>query len=329
MFILLTRILLTLLILFLVYTVWDRLGGKDKSLVPRLVGLLFIILLALAFFTPESQVGGAVANLLSFILKPLGLSIVLLISALSGVKNGTITKGAANNLVAAILILILSSTPILALSLAQQAELEAIKAIQLDSCCRHRVAAIVLLGQGTTKANIPYRLQIQLTESSGRIPYVVQLYRRKLGRKIIVSAGPRPEIEGHQTEADDIIRLLREYMGVPREDIIPENQGVSIRTSALNVKRILEERELGNRIILVTSALEIRRAATTFENVGIKVIPAPTDFISYQATPKLRQRLRGGDFLPSAQALLITTQVIEEYLSSLYYLIRGWLAPTI
>ena len=192
--------------------------------------------------------------------------------------------------------------------------------------------AIALIGQGTTKPNLPPQTQIQLTDTGNLIVYTSQLYQEqlRLGNKpiVIVSAGRRLDIEGNQIEADDITTLLI-GMGIPKEQISPEKNALDIRSSAEQIKAILDQNKLSGRIILVTSALNIRRATLTFAQLGVKVIPRPTNFYTIQdnATPKRRTRVM--DFVPNPESLLTTTHVIEEYFALIYYFLRGWLSLTI
>lgn len=328
MFVLLSRIIILLLVIFLVKTLWDDAGKKDSPLFQRLAILLIVSLLFLAFFAPDNNIGAAVASVLSFLLKPLGLSLTLLIAASTLVTNGGIKNPAPTLIIVALVILILSSLPIIAFWLAERAEGEAIQAIKIDACCRETGGAIVLLGQATTQARIPDRVSIQLTDRGDIIPFGALLYRRQLAPYIIVSAGIRQELEGQISEAQDIKTVLI-TMGVPPERILLEKKGNTLRSSAEEVKKILDRNGLGRRVILVTSAIQIRRASLAFAEMGIKVIPRATNFYSFQSSDKFQRRIGGGDFFPSAEALLITTRVIDEYLSYIYYFLRGWLAPSI
>lgn len=328
MFVLLSRIIVTLLIIFIIKNLWDEAGKKDSPVFQRLAIMLIVTLLILAFFAPDNMIGAAVASVLSFLLKPLGLSITLLVVATTLITNGGIKNPAPTLLIVALVILILSSLPIIAFWLAERAEGEAVQAIKIDACCRETAGAIVLLGRGTTQARIPDRVSIQLTDRGDIIPFGALLYRRELAPYVIISASPRFELEGQVSEAQDIKSLLVS-MGVPSERIILEQKSMTLRSSAEEVKKILNRRGLGSRVILVTSAVQIRRASLAFAEVGIKVIPRATNFYAFQSSDRFQRRLGGGDFFPSAEALLITTRVIDEYLAYLYYFLRGWLAPNI
>lgn len=232
-------------------------------------------------------------------------------------------------ILAALLVLILSSMPVVALWFADQAEREAAAAVH-TTCCDETAAAIVLLGKGTTQPHIPNRVAIQLTDTGNRLPYAAVLYRKQLAPLVIVTAGPRPELENYTGEAKDIQTLLASNMGVPRSSIILDENGSNIRTSAQEVRKILDSRGVERKVLLVTSAIQMRRASLAFADVGIRVIPRATDFYTFQPTSggKSRLRIDAGDFLPSAEALVTTTRVFDEYLGSFYYFLRGWLAPS-
>ena len=323
---LLARILFLFLLFSLLRSWWEQSGGKDNPLLDRLRVLLLISLLILAFFAPDTPVGAAIFGLVAFFFKPLGFSLTLLVIASALITNGGIRNPAPRMILAALLVLILSSMPVVAYWFAEQSERDA---AARTVCCDETAAAIVLLGKGTTKPHIPNRVAIQLTDTGNRLPYAAVLYRKQLAPLVIVTAGPRPELEGYVGEAKDIETLLANNMGVPRSSIVLDNNGSNIRTSAEEVRKILDSRGLGRKVILVTSAMQMRRASLTFAHMGMQVIPKATDFYTFQSTARGTSRLRldAGDFLPSAEALLTTTRVFEEYYGSFYYYLRGWQAP--
>ncbi len=328
MFIILTRILFLLLIAAIAFKVWQILGGKDNSLINRLLFILILVLIITALISPDSQVGLVVLGILSILFRPLGLSILLLLIACIFIKNGKIDKPGPTLILVALLILIVASTPVFANWLAQQVEKVALKTVQTDLCCGERAGAIVLLGQGTTEPKLSYRKQIQLTNTGDRIPYTAQLFREDRGPFIIVSAGPRHELVNPIIEANDVKKLLI-YMGIPPERILIESHGGTTYNNAVEIYRIMQRHHLGRTIILVTSALEMRRASLTFSRVGFKVIPAPTNFYTFIHQKDNIRHITGADFAPSAEALLLTTRVLDEYFLTFYYFIRGWLAPSI
>ncbi|WP_287308951.1 MULTISPECIES: YdcF family protein [unclassified Okeania] len=295
-------------------------------MISKLLLVFSIILLILAFYAPDSPVGAAVFRFLAFAFKPLGFSIILLLYATTLITNGGIKDPAPTLIVTALIVLIISSAPVFAVWAAQQAEEDAIELVSVSACCDEKADAIVLLGQGTTQPVIPDRIQVQLTKTAERIIYASQLYKKGLAPYIIVSAGPRIGDDNSTVEAVDIKKILIE-LGVPRRAIILEPDGRTVYESAIETREILDGRGLDPTVILVTSAVNIRRASLTFTDIGMRVIPAPTDFNTVNPYEDSSYRFVLADFLPNAQALLLTTEVWEEYLALFYYFLRGWLAP--
>ena len=351
LFLLLTRVLLWLLIGTLLYYVLLQL--VPKAYYAWLGGIILAVILVLAFFNPYATVVSEAWRILSFPLKPLGLAITFVWSGAMQREGEAVTKLGQRLIFTGLAILLLASNPLVAYNLAQQAELEAIVAEQRlaeicdDNCpagvvpvSQQTAGAIVMLGQGTTQAALPYRTRVQLTDRGDLVFYAAQLYwgQRGVGNDpfVIVSAGPRPDLEGDLNdivEAFDIQEVL-ESLGVPSANIILEPNGIDLRTSAQAVEEILREEGLGDRILLVTSAINIRRAKFTFANLGIRVVPRPTDFITFESVtfqpgPMPKKRIHAEDFIPSTEALSITTRVAEEYLAWVYYFLRGWFSLTV
>jgi uncharacterized SAM-binding protein YcdF (DUF218 family) len=72
------------------------------------------------------------------------------------------------------------------------------------------------------------------------------------------------------------------------------------------------------RVVLVTQAFHMPRAARLFRDAGIEVVPAPTNFTSTGRTP-----LAPSDFLPGVGALQNSYYALHEWLG------MAWLALTV
>jgi uncharacterized SAM-binding protein YcdF (DUF218 family) len=334
MFELLTRILLWLLIFGAIWYVFVQ-------FIPRvyltwLGGLLVAGFIILAFFDPTDRTVGIVWNLLSLPLRPLGLTILLLLIALrEGIK-----KTAGNLVLAALLVLLLSSTPIIAYWLTNQTEQTVFQSIQAQGdrpADPATVRAIIVMGDSS---NPSYSTRVQVNSAqagfgaaeTSRLLYTAQLYREQADQGnsplVIVSAGP-PRQANDNSESQAIAEILAER-GVPSDRVLVETTGTTIRSSAVEVERLLRDRgfQSGDDVIVVSSALNIRRATSTFAQLGVDAIPRPTDRYGFQAEPSERLLLLE-DLVPTVDALVLTTRVFEEYLASIYYFLRGWLVnPT-
>jgi uncharacterized SAM-binding protein YcdF (DUF218 family) len=177
--------------------------------------------------------------------------------------------------------------------------------------------AIVILGGCIGAADYP-RVDVDLSDAADRVLHATRLYRS--GKSpIVIATGGTIKWRGSKTpEADSISRLLQEW-GVPAHAIIMEPGSLNTYQNALNTKRLLDRRGLKS-ILLVTSAIHMKRALATFRSAGINAIPSPTDYGVVD-----REEVTIIDFLPDAGALAGTTQAIKEYMGLVVYRWRGWI----
>lgn len=197
----------------------------------------------------------------------------------------------------------------------------------------------------------PTQLPIQLTDKADRLLYAAQLYRQNPNSQIVISAPRRldrktkdGETKELVSEAKDIQTFLNQSLGVPCEAMrFLDHDGVSIRRSAENIKKILDDNKIGygNRLTVVNTAMSTERTYRTFREVfGFCPVAQPTDFYTVPSRSKLEvvklsnqlperdlveHEIQATDFLPSVDALFLGSQAIEEYSSSLYYFLRGWI----
>jgi uncharacterized SAM-binding protein YcdF (DUF218 family) len=176
--------------------------------------------------------------------------------------------------------------------------------------------AIVVLG-GISVA-LPPRLTLDLNSSADRVLHAARLYRAGKA-PVVVASGGAPSWRGMvMPQAHPMAELLHEW-GVPREAILMETRSLNTYQNAVETKRLLEGRGLGT-VLLVTSALHMRRALAVCLAVGIDAIPSPTDIevVSRQTWTVL-------DWLPNAGALMGTTRALREYLGFVVYRLQGWI----
>ncbi|MCU0550113.1 MAG: YdcF family protein [Leptolyngbya sp. Prado105] len=196
---------------------------------------------------------------------------------------------------------------------------------------------------------------IQLTERGDILTYTAQIYQEERARGtaplVFVSAGDRPERNRKQGESRDDVseaadaRRFLQGLGIPEGDIIGDSNSPTIIDSARNTRAELQRRgvNFGNQLIVVASAIEMNRAALTFNrefnnnNIPLSVISRPTNFFTLPQREALRGRAQGrdlvernvqlADLLPSMDALSLSSKVINEYITSIYYFLRGWIRP--
>lgn len=113
MFLLLSRVLLWLLIGTIVYSLFQRFYPSG-SFVGRLILVVMLIIVALSFINPAEPAVASLWRMMSFPLKPLGASVLMMIFAAQRIKGGGIDKPGGYLVGWALTILLLASTPAVA-----------------------------------------------------------------------------------------------------------------------------------------------------------------------------------------------------------------------
>jgi len=172
--------------------------------------------------------------------------------------------------------------------------------------------AIVVLGGAVRAAHAPREMP-DLHEASDRLWHAARLYRAGAAPIVVASGGG----EGAVAEAPVMRRVLTDW-GVPDSAVVEEAASTSTYENARFTARLLSERGM-DEVLLVTSALHMRRAAATFRATELIVHPAPTDV---RVTTESRCSL-----LPDAEGLQLTSRALHEFAALAAYQWAGRLAP--
>ncbi|MDZ7829428.1 MAG: YdcF family protein [Halofilum sp. (in: g-proteobacteria)] len=180
-----------------------------------------------------------------------------------------------------------------------------------------RADAIVVLGGGVIPA-APPRTRPDLTHMADRLWYGADLYR---GGKapLVITTGARPYVDDGPSAADAAADVLVR-LGVPRGSIIVLPDSTSTREDAVAVRAELAKRGGVQALLLVTSALHMPRALTTFRAIGLQAWPAPTDRLVVE--PPVRDQW---SWLPDHAAFARANRAWHEYVGMAYYRMRGWM----
>lgn len=217
-------------------------------------------------------------------------------------------------LVAAMVVLWLSSMPLVAGRLARALEDGATR-LPVQSVA---VAdAIVVLSTGRVTAPGPEAVS-EWTDAD-RFFGGVQLLRAGKAPLLVFTGGWSPWEPDAPTEGD----VMAEYataMGISREQVLTTGRVFNTTEEATAVAALLSARRPGTpRIILVTSAFHVPRARQLFEQAGLSVSPFPVDFAGADV---------GGlgvmDVLPTAGALAQSQIAVRELYGRLYYRFKPW-----
>jgi uncharacterized SAM-binding protein YcdF (DUF218 family) len=159
--------------------------------------------------------------------------------------------------------------------------------------------------------------QLHLNASSDRLVESIRLLEEKVIQELIISGGSGSLMNPDQKESSSLISYLDTW-GIPGE-ILAENQSRNTHENAVETAKILEERGIKDRpILLITSAFHMRRAMSCFKQQGMQAIPYPVDYQSQKLQWDLSY------LLPSAEALDSWARLIKEWVGFGAYRIMGY-----
>jgi len=171
------------------------------------------------------------------------------------------------------------------------------------------VAYIHVLGSGHRSNNKRSIVSQNGNTSLVRLAEGIRLYRAIRGNVKLVVSG---------YGGDDIIsqammqKRVAVALGVDKHDIVMLPEPSDTRKEALALKNIVNNQPF----IVVTSAAHMPRSIALFNKIGLKPIPAPTDFLSNEVS-SLYSFSSGG--------LRRTSSAIHEYVGLIYYYLKGYI----
>lgn len=137
-----------------------------------------------------------------------------------------------------------------------------------------------------------------------RVRHAVLLLRAGRGELLVVSGGPRRQ---GRPSAAPAMAALATRLGIARERILIEGRSSRTSENAREVAELLgaDARE----VLLVTSALHMRRAVLSFRRYGVAAAPAPVPHVP------------GED----PERATVVGQTLHELIGLAYYRLTGWI----
>lgn len=176
----------------------------------------------------------------------------------------------------------------------------------------------VLLGGGFARRNPSFPDRIIFGDHINRLTESMELYHSGKIKKLIISGGDGSLSSKKEIESQNIKAFLAEN-NWPDSSLVVEPNSRNTYENARNVKEILVSLQIKEPVLLITSALHMRRARGCFVKQGIELIPYPADYLQ-------RGRLSTGDYLiPDLSCFSEWQAVIKEWVGTLVYRIKGYL----
>ena len=154
---------------------------------------------------------------------------------------------------------------------------------------------------------------------ANRLTQSVQLYRRGIIKKILLTGGSGGVLKKQPSEAQMLLPYLLES-GIPREDIILEPKSRNTHENALFTKQLLSEQYPNASCLLITSAFHMRRSKGCFRKEGVAFTPFSVDPIG--------ERLRfvpGSLLIPNRDGFYRWELLIKEWVGYVVYWMRGYI----
>lgn len=177
-------------------------------------------------------------------------------------------------------------------------------------------AAIVLTGISNQEKSPHDRVYIE--RGADRILLPLRLYKEGRVKKIIISGGSGAIAGSYTPEAMELRQILL-YAGVSAPDILVESSSRNTHENALFTKALLKQHPELNKLLLVTSAFHMRRAAACFKKQGIAADTFSTDFYT-----KDRSLMPDDAIIPQEKYLHYWQKLFHEVLGYLMYKLIGY-----
>ena len=180
--------------------------------------------------------------------------------------------------------------------------------------------AVVLLGGVVDEEVSAVSKQPSYNDNVERVIMTHRLLRNGKARYVIVSGATENPVYAASSESAMLSRQLEDW-GIAHERIIIEDRALNTRENALYSKQIARQRGF-ERVLIVTSAFHMARAAECFAAVDMKVDTLAVDYRAHQHPGD-----RLSDWLPRASSLAVTTSTLREMFGRLIYRAQGYGKP--
>ncbi|MCY7353457.1 MAG: YdcF family protein [Cytophagaceae bacterium] len=176
--------------------------------------------------------------------------------------------------------------------------------------------AIILTG-GILSEGSRSREDYSFGPSSDRLLQPLLLYKKGRIKRILISGGEAKISEGIFPDEGQIAADFLKACGVDSSAIRREGRSRNTYENARYTAELLRKQPQ-QRLLLVTSALHMKRATACFRHAGLTVTPYPVDFRSGPTG------IAPGQFWPSEEALERFNRLVHEWVGYFTYRVLGY-----
>ncbi len=244
---------------------------------------------------------------LDLLLSPLTWAVLCLLLALGWIRK---PRRAALAVAGALASLCIPGSPAVANALMRWAEAGAVTTYDP----KVTYDAVIVLGGGLDAVASTESGQYEFNAAAERLLEAYSLFRAGKARNLFLSGGLVFPVEGVPSEALLLARQLRAWE-VPEERIFQETESRNTHENAALSAKIISVQGW-RRLLLITSAAHMPRAAGCFAAQGLAVDTLPVDHRS--------TRKGEGGLLPRAGAINLTSDALRELFGRVVYRIQGY-----
>jgi uncharacterized SAM-binding protein YcdF (DUF218 family) len=128
----------------------------------------------------------------------------------------------------------------------------------------------IVLG-GYLDSGVKPKDRLHFTSSGTRLTTTIELYKKGIVKKILLTGGNFSFQDSIVTEADKAAQFLQ-ILGIPDSNIIIESNSLDTRENAVFSKKMIQQQGAEASVLLITSAWHMRRAEACFQKVGFKTL---------------------------------------------------------
>lgn len=151
-----------------------------------------------------------------------------------------------------------------------------------------------------------------------RLIQTIELYKKGKIEKIVFTGGSGSILHPENKEGNYVNRYLL-YMGIPKEDFIIEAESQNTRENATYTKKLLDDKKVEGKHLLITSAFHMRRSLGCFEKAGLDVVGYSTDRYAGPCKWEFDHL-----FIPNLSAMKDWDNLIHEITGYITYKIMGY-----
>jgi uncharacterized SAM-binding protein YcdF (DUF218 family) len=178
--------------------------------------------------------------------------------------------------------------------------------------------AIVLTG--STIPNLKPADRVYFSRGADRVTHTVQLFKKGLVERILISGGVGSLKNADEPEADKF-KAAMILMGIPADSITIENQTRNTAESAIAVVPLLKAKGFVPKdCLLITSAFHMRRSLACYRKAGVDLDSFTTDFFSHERIFYFDKL-----FIPQLEAMIVWDKLFKEWVGMIAYKIMGYI----